>query len=123
MKNVRTSLFLVCASLAIPAGMTAAEPPASTVASRPAAAKATVKLSNFQFQPKVVTVKVGTTVEWINEKGKHTITADDGSFESPTLAEGGRYEFQFNKAGTFAYHCHFHGDTGGKDMAGKIVVK
>ncbi len=123
MKKVTTGLFLVCASMAIPTVMTTAEPPAKTVSSAPAAARATVKLSNFVFQPKVLTVKVGTTVEWINEKGRHSIMADDGSFESPTLAEGGRYEFQFTKAGTFAYHCHFHGDTGGKDMAGKIVVK
>lgn len=122
MKKATTGLFLVCASMAIPAAMTTAKPQARAVASAPATAKATVKLSNFQFQPKVLTVTVGTTVEWINEKGRHSVMADDGSFESPTLAEGGRFEFQFNKPGTFAYHCHFHGDTGGKDMAGKVIV-
>lgn len=121
MKKAATGLFLVCASMAIPTAMTTAKQPARVVATAPA--KATVRLSNFQFQPKTLTVTVGTTVEWVNEKGKHSVTADDGSFKSPTLAEGGRFEHQFNKPGTYAYHCHFHGDVGGKEMSGKIVVK
>ena len=84
--------------------------------------KATVKIGNFQFTPKNLTVKAGTTVEWVNEAGRHTVEADDGSFKSGTLGDGGRFEFKFEKAGSYPYHCGFHGDKGGKDMAGKIVV-
>ncbi len=84
--------------------------------------KATVKIANFQFTPKNLTVKAGTIVEWVNESGRHTVVADDGSFKSETLTAGGRYEFKFDKPGSYSYYCGFHGDKGGKDMAGKIVV-
>jgi plastocyanin len=82
----------------------------------------TVKFSNFKFEPKEVTITVGTTVEWIDEEGRHTIEADNGAFKSPTLTKGGRFEFKFTKPGTYPYHCGFHGDQGGKDMAGVIKV-
>lgn len=86
-------------------------------------ARATVKVTSFQFTPKLLTVAPGTTVEWVNEGGRHSVVADDGSFKSDVLKQGDKFEHKFDKAGTFAYHCEFHGDKGGKDMAGKIVVK
>jgi len=94
-----------------------------TNAAARAAATVTVKVSSFQFTPKTVTVAVGGTVEWVNEGGRHTVEADDGSFKSETLADGAKFSHTFTKAGTYAYHCSFHGDKGGKDMAGKVVVK
>lgn len=87
------------------------------------AENATVKISNFQFTPKVLTITPGTTVEWVSEAGRHTVEADDGSFKSDVLKQGDKFEHKFDKAGTFAYHCEFHGDKGGKDMAGKIIVR
>lgn len=89
----------------------------------PVAEKATVKVSSFQFTPKVLTVAPGTTVEWVNEAGRHSVEADDGSFKSDVLKQGDKYEHKFDKAGTYAYHCEFHGEKGGKDMAGKIIVR
>ena len=91
-------------------------------APRPAAT-VTVKVSNFQFTPKTVTVAVGGTVEWVNEAGKHMIEADDGSFTSESLAAGAKFSHTFSKAGKYPYHCTFHGDKGGKDMAGTVIVK
>ncbi len=95
--------------------------PVATTAS--VAEKATVKISNFQFTPKVLTITPGTTVEWVNDGGRHTVEADDGSFKSDVLKQGDKFEHKFDKAGTFPYHCEFHGDKGGKDMAGKIIVR
>jgi len=86
-------------------------------------ANATVKISNFQFTPKVLTVAPGTTVEWVNEAGRHTVEADNGSFKSDVLKQGDKFAHKFDKAGTYAYHCEFHGEKGGKDMAGKILVR
>jgi len=86
-------------------------------------AKATVKISSFKFEPKVLTVAPGTTVEWVNDGGRHSIEADNGSFKSDVLKQGDKFEHKFDKAGTFAYHCEFHGEKGGKDMAGTIVVR
>jgi plastocyanin len=102
---------------------------AVSLAMRPAvngaavAQTATVKVSSFQFTPKVLTITPGTTVEWVNEAGRHTVEADDGSFKSDVLKAGDKFEHKFDKAGTFAYHCEFHGEKGGKDMAGKIIVR
>lgn len=85
--------------------------------------KVSVKISNFQFEPKELTVRVGTTVEWTDERGRHTVQADDGSFKSDTLTAGGTFQFTFDTPGVYSYYCEFHGEKGGKDMAGKIVVR
>lgn len=92
-------------------------------ATAPVQAKSTVKISSFKFEPKVLTVAPGTTVEWINDGGRHSVVSDNGAFKSELLPQGGKFEHKFDKAGTFAYHCEFHGAKGGKDMAGTIVVR
>ncbi len=86
------------------------------------AAYVTVKLTNFEFTPKQVTAPVGATVEWVDDAGRHTVEADDGSFKSGTLVAGSRFEHTFKSAGTFGYHCGNHGDPGGKGMSGRIKV-
>jgi plastocyanin/uncharacterized membrane protein YozB (DUF420 family) len=85
--------------------------------------RATVTISNFSFEPKEMTVAVGTTVEWVDSTGRHTVEADDGSFKSDTLVASGRFERKFDQAGAYPYHCGFHGSAGVKDMAGVITVK
>lgn len=82
----------------------------------------TVTISNFQFAPKNVTVKVGTVVTWNNKEGTHTVTADNGSFQSPNLTAGKTFSYTFTKAGTYRYYCSFHGGAGGADMSGVITV-
>lgn len=84
-----------------------------------------VQVSSFKYEPKVLTVKVGTTVRWISKgSGFHTVEADNGSFKSTELkSENSFFEHTFDKVGKFPYHCTFHGDKGGKDMAGTIIVQ
>jgi plastocyanin/uncharacterized membrane protein YozB (DUF420 family) len=84
--------------------------------------RVTVKLADVAFSPKVVTVVAGTIVEWTNEQGRHTVEADDGSFTSPTREAGDRFEHTFDQPGEFPYHCRFHGDKGGRGMAGVVKV-
>ncbi len=91
-------------------------------AGAPSAAYVTVKLTNFEFTPKEVSVPAGATVEWVDDAGRHTVEADDGSFQSGTLVAGSRFEHTFNSAGMFGYHCGNHGDPGGKGMSGRIKV-
>ena len=76
---------------------------------------AEVNISNFSFGPNELEVKVGTTVTWTNKDGtNHTVTSDDGAFDSGTLRRGSSFSFTFTEAGTFTYHCNFHsGMTGG----------
>ncbi|HZS45509.1 MAG TPA: plastocyanin/azurin family copper-binding protein [Blastocatellia bacterium] len=82
-----------------------------------------IKISNFKFDPKDITVKVGTTVTWENTEGTHSVNADDGSFSSPNLTAGKTFSHRFTKAGTYGYYCSFHGSKGGGDMSGTITVQ
>jgi plastocyanin len=82
-----------------------------------------VKLVNRSFAPATVTIKVGTTVVWTSEdQVSHTVTADDGSFDSGTMRRGDTFSHTFTEPGEYPYYCRFHGGQGGVGMAGTIVV-
>src|SRR5215510_5147454 len=96
--------------------------PVASAAPR-AAETITVNIPAFNFEPKEVTVKVGDTVKWTNSStAEHTVTADDGSFNSDDLEAGKDFSFTFTKAGTFAYFCKYHGSKGGSGMSGTVTV-
>jgi plastocyanin len=100
-------------------------PSQATAASQGAVAgqSAAIKLVNFKFTPAQLTVKVGTTVVWTSEDNvPHTVTADDGSFDSGNLKKGDSFKFTFTKAGKFPYYCAYHGTAGGGGMSGTITV-
>lgn len=82
-----------------------------------------VSLTNFRFEPKQVTVRAGSTVIWDDTRGRHAIVADNGSFASPILLSGSRFQHTFEKPGVFNYYCRFHGGPGGQDMAGTVIVR
>ncbi|HZB94922.1 MAG TPA: cupredoxin domain-containing protein [Herpetosiphonaceae bacterium] len=89
----------------------------------PARASTEVEVDDNYFKPKTLTVQVGTTVKWGNEgKHEHTVTADNGAFGSGDLESGDNFSFTFNKAGTYAYHCKYHGAAGGIGMSGTVIV-
>jgi plastocyanin len=82
------------------------------------AAKGAVRIADFAFTPDSRSAKVGDSVKWTNEDGAtHTVTADDGAFDSGNLAAGKAFSFTFDKAGTFAYHCNVH-----QSMKGTVTV-
>jgi plastocyanin len=88
------------------------------VAASAAATTHDVSISNFAFVPGSVTAAPGDSVRWTNQDGtQHTVTADDGSFDSGILANGKVFTRAFSGTGTFAYHCSIH-----PDMTGTIVV-
>ena len=77
-----------------------------------------VEIADFAFAPDSSDVKVGDSVKWTNQDGTaHTVTADDGAFDSGNLAGGKSFSFTFEEAGTFAYHCNIH-----QSMTGTVVV-
>ncbi len=83
-----------------------------------------VTINSTAYAPKTLTVAKGATVTWTNKEAKpHTVTADDNSFASKVMKENETFIYKFEKAGTYAYHCAFHGGNAGKGMAGTIVVK
>jgi len=84
----------------------------------------TIHEDRYQFIPSQLTIPAGTTVIWVNdEQAKHTVTADDGSFDSGDLELGASYTYTFTKPGTYKYFCRYHGDVGGIGMAGTVIVK
>jgi plastocyanin len=74
--------------------------------------------SDDYFEPGTVKVQPGTTVKWVNNgKHKHTVTSNDGRWDSGDLAPGATYSVTFTRPGTFSYFCRHH-----KGMKGTIVV-
>lgn len=72
-----------------------------------------VVIKGYAFNPKVLTVKVGTTVTWTNNDiAKHNIAVDDGAPaggpKGPLFGQGETFKFTFNTAGTYKYHCEPH---------------
>ncbi len=81
-------------------------------------AGAEVSVIDFAFDPGTITVPAGTTVTWTNNGNRpHTVTADDGSFDSGRLDPGEQFSQTFAQPGSFTYHCGFH-----PDMQATVVV-
>jgi plastocyanin len=78
-----------------------------------------VKIDNFTFGPKELTVAVGTTVTWTNHDDiPHTVVDKNTTFRSKALDTNDSYSFTFASAGSFDYFCGLH-----PHMVGKIIVK
>jgi plastocyanin len=76
--------------------------------------------NNPQFySPSPFTVKVGTTVTWVNKDGTtHTVTSQGSNlFDSGNVPPGGTFKFTFTQAGTYQYYCTIH-----PFMKGTVVV-
>jgi plastocyanin len=123
MKKLLILMVVFCLSAVMAEAKTARKSATKAKPASTAANKATITITSFQFTPKVLNVAVGTTVVWFNKEGRHTVQADKGEFKSDVLTDGKSFEFTFSKAGKYAYHCTYHGESGGKDMAGTVIVK
>jgi plastocyanin len=78
-----------------------------------------VIIDNFVYSPVPLTVKVGTTVTWINHDDiPHTVESTQGKFKSAALDTDDKFEFHFTEAGEYPFYCRIH-----PKMAGKIVVQ
>jgi plastocyanin len=79
-----------------------------------------VRIANFAFDAKTVRVRAGATVRWTNEDPQlqHSVTADDGAFDSGLIQPGRFYERVFDRPGDYAYHCTPH-----PFMTGHVIVE
>jgi plastocyanin len=76
-------------------------------------------MEDFVFLPARIEVAAGTTIVWTNRgQVTHTVTAEDGSFESGNIDPGQQRSLTFSRPGTFPFHCTPH-----PFMRGVIVVK
>jgi LPXTG-motif cell wall-anchored protein len=98
-------------------------------AAAPAAADASVSMGDNFYDPSTVTVTAGETVTWTHTgELPHTVTADDGSFDSSPncpdqtnqcMQSGDSFSQTFNSEGNFGYFCKVHGQS----MSGTVVVE
>jgi plastocyanin len=105
---------------------------ASFLLPTPARAETAVAMQKSRFEPAQVSVPAGETVVWTNNDSVgHTVTADDGSFDSnPTcgsvggacMTKGQTFQFTFSQPGKVAYYCRVHGGPGGRGMSGAVTV-
>jgi plastocyanin len=72
-----------------------------------------------RYDPKTINAKVGDTIEWTwaDTASPHTVTANDGTFDSCTQNAGYKFFVTVNKAGDIQYHCTLH-----SGMVGDIKV-
>jgi amicyanin len=113
-------LRAVLLALALTGAGSAATVALPALAAAPSAAGPTVKIDNFTFGPQALTVKVGTTVTWVNNDDiPHTVVANDHTtFKSKVLDTDQTFAFTFTKAGEYPYFCSLH-----PHMTGKVVVQ
>jgi plastocyanin len=68
-----------------------------------------ITIHSMGFHPQELTVKVGDTIEWINnDPVTHTATALDKRFNSRGIDPGHSWKFTAHKAGVFKYACSVH---------------
>ncbi len=78
----------------------------------------TILIKNFAFNPANITVKVGSTVRWVNQDSvPHRILFEDGA-DSTVLAASQSWSRKFDEAGVYNYACTIH-----PSMQGTVNVK
>jgi plastocyanin len=73
---------------------------------------------SWSYDPPTLTVNVGDKVTWKNNgEDVHTVTSDDGSFDSGDIKAGASWSYTFTTPGTYTYYCAPH-----TWMAATVVV-
>ena len=96
-----------------------AQPAAPVDSSRVTRSEAVVRVANLAFGEQSLHVRAGTRVRWINQdQVQHSVTADDGTFDSGLIEPGAAWERVFDRAGQYTYHCAPH-----PFMTARVVVE
>jgi amicyanin len=78
----------------------------------------TINITNLAFDPDSITVKLGSTVRWVNRDSvPHRILFADGA-DSKVLAGSQSWSRKFDQAGTYDYACTIH-----PTMQGTVIVE
>lgn len=78
-----------------------------------------VVMRDLAYGTQDLIVTPGTTVVWVNEDPvEHTVTADDGAFDSGTIAPRRSWAMTFTRPGRHTFHCTPH-----PFMTGTVLVR
>lgn len=78
-----------------------------------------VEIIGFNFKPRMLTIKAGDTVQWVNrDSAPHTATDDRNGWTTPRLNVGQTSDQVFKAAGQVHYHCAVH-----PSMKARIIVE
>lgn len=79
-----------------------------------------VAIQDYKYAPSALTIKVGTTVKWLNNEKRTThsiLFTGPGGFESERIFPGESWQRTFDRPGTYPYTCGPH-----PEMKGQVVV-
>jgi plastocyanin len=78
-------------------------------ADAPAPTTYTVTIEGVSFHPKVLTLKVGDSIVWVNKDPfPQTVTSRAGDFDSHEIQPGKSWTYTAETKGTFPYICTLH---------------
>ncbi len=98
---MRGALLLLLLTACAPMPLTAPQAPGGT--------EVRVSLVDFEFQPKALKVAPGTTLVFVNQgQAPHTVTDNQGRFDSGVLAPGAEFRHTFTGPGAYAIYCRIH---------------
>jgi plastocyanin len=79
----------------------------------------TVRIVDFAYAPRTISIVVGDRVTWVNRDAvEHSATARNGSFDTGLLDEGEARTVRFTQVGRYRYVCTPH-----PSMTGTVVVR
>lgn len=89
-------------------------------AANPVVYSGRVSITSSGYSPIELLITDGGTVLWTNnDNAVHTVTADNGSFDSGDLQPGSTFVYTFSR-GVYTYHCKYHPETTGSI---RVMVK
>lgn len=115
--SVRRSLT-AGATLLLAAGGLSACGAGGSASAGASASPDTIIIKNFGFSPSHLTVAANATITVRNmDSSTHTLTANDGAFDTGNIAPGHSATIKAPKAGAYPYHCAIH-----QFMTGTLTV-
>ena len=72
----------------------------------------------LSFDPSQISTSAESTIFWTNDDAiEHTVTSDEGLFDSGPISPGDTFDNTFDSTGEFGYHCSIH-----PFMTGVVIV-